>query len=425
VADRHGFIPKLILYIGATVLFSIILLAVYNPIIEKDLFYYEDRNQLGPAGDIALITDVAIKEGRYGYAYLLTHLMGHTRSSGSTRVMRYFGIIGTALFATVILAILKRCGVRTDHAILTGALLCTLPSIQIYILWIVVTSYIVSAFLSSVSALIMINIMYSETAKGGIHEAIKILTSIILFVISLTIHQTVAMIYWTAGIIAFLGWDNYDFLKKYRRPLVKYFSVGFVSIAVYYVVFIKIVPSVMDFSVNRSAFITFYGLPLKVIKFIIIPFNNAVNLWNVYPSVIFAVFIIFIIISGIRLNSLQEIKELKRRPQGGCLPKYYLILCLLILSYFPNLIVAENAFTYRTLIPLSAAMSILFFFGFINIIRYFRHLPLGSAESRKTAITVLLAALFIVTSVLARYNAVHWDSPAQLDVQLWEKWGIP
>lgn len=367
--EKHNFISKLILYIGITLFFSAILLLVYAPVIQEDLFYKEDRNQsLGHAGDLSNIMDVAIKEGRYGYAYLLYHLMGHTRSSGSTKVMRLFGILGTALFASVIWTILRRCRFRADHALLISALICTLPTIQLYIVWIVITSYIVSALLSSLSALIMINIIYEEKTNDRRHETIKTITAITLFVASLTIHQTTAMMYWTAGLIAFLTWDNYDFLNKYKSSLVKYFFVGFVSIAIYYVVCIKIIPLAMNFSVARSDFVSVNEIPVKLIKVIIIPFNNAANLWNVEPTFTLAFFIILFIICGIRVSSLHELKETKQSPTSNYFQKYYLILCLLILSYLPNLIVAEHAYTYRTLISLAASQQLCLYCSALDLL---------------------------------------------------------
>jgi len=120
---------------------------------------------------------------------------------------------------------------------------------------------------------------------------------------------------------------------------------------------------------------------------------------------------------------LPEIKEEKQFFASNYLQKYYVIFILLILSNLPSLIVAETVYFYRTLLPFGAALTVLFCFALFNIVEFTRFLPNFSAESRKTIITVLLTVLFIVTALLARYNAIHWFSPAQLDVNIWERYG--
>ena len=69
-------------------------------------------------------------------------------------------------------------------------------------------------------------------------------------------------------------------------------------------------------------------------------------------------------------------------------------------------------------------LSILFCYGLIKIVEFLKFIPKLSAESRKTVITASLTVLVIVTALLARYNATHWQSPNQLDIYLWEKWRI-
>jgi len=423
IFERRGFMSNLIRIIGVMLFFSAILFAMYAPVIQKDFFYQNDELLKTKWGEPAAIWEIFIKEGRFTNAFLMFHVYSHIRSSESTKIIRLIAIIVMSLFASVMWAILRLSRFRSDHALLVSALICTLPTSQEIFLWIVIIPYIYGALLSSLSALIMFNVIYKERNQGKSHEIIWIFTAIVLLVTSLTIHQTMAMMYWAVGIIVFLSWDNYDFFKKYRRPLVKYFFVGFVSIAIDYVVFIKIVPFIMNFQVERSHLVPIHRIPVKLIKFLIIPFNNAINLWNVSPSYIFSIFVIVIIIGGIKIDLLKGANDKRHFLVSNYLQKYYLILCLLILSYLPNLIVAEDAFTYRTLLPLASALSVLFCFGLINIVEFFKFIPNSSSKSR--TITVLLIVLVIVTAFLARYNAVHWDSPAQLDSNLWKKWKIP
>ncbi len=424
MSKPDNFISKLIASIGITLLFSIIFLVVYAPVIKKDFYYELDYVYLGSEGERTHIMSLNIIEGRILNGFLLSAIVSNIRASNSNKTARLVGIIGMSLFAFVMWAIFKRFQFRSDHAFLMSALICTLPHMQINFLWNSCIFYSYSAFLSSLSALILFNVINKEGNERRANEILGFLTAIILLVTSLTIYQSAAMMYWVIGVIFVLTGNNNDFLNKYRRPFVKYLFVGLASIVVYYFVFVKIVPFVMNISVDRGTIVTIHRLPVKLIKFLIIPLKNAINLWNIYPTYKFALFVSMIIFSDIIIGLLQAIKEKKQFLISNYRQKYFLIFCLLTLSYFPSLIVAEDAYTYRTLISLGAALSILFCFGLINIVEFFRFIPNFSAELRKTAVTVLLTVLVVVTALMARHNATHWPSPVQLDIILWEKWHI-
>lgn len=422
--ERHKFISKLIAYIAIALFFLAIFFDVYAPVIQKNFFYEQDKAYLGPQGEPVKMMNIALKEGRILNAYYLYYLGSYVKSSNSTKKVRYVGVIGIALFASVMWAVFKRFRFRSDHAFLMSALICTLPAMQFSFLYLNCISYIYSAWLASLSALIMFNVIYNEETKGRTYKITGVLTSIILMVASHSLYQSNAMMYWAIGVIFCLTGDNHDFFKKYQRPLVKYFLVGLISMAIYYIVFMKIVPHAMNISMDeRTSFVPFNMIPMKFAKFIFIHLKHALNLWNVYPAFTFAIFISAIILYGIRLNLLPEIKEEKQLLASSFLQKYYVIFILLILSNLPSLIVPETAFYYRTLLPFGTALTVLFCFALFNIVEFPRFLPNFSAGSRKTIITALLTVLFIVTALLARYNAVHWFSPAQLDVNIWEMYG--
>jgi hypothetical protein len=397
---------------------------VYAPVIQKNFFYEQDKAYLGTQGDPANYLDLMKKEGRVINYIGLFYIASHIKSSNSTKAVRLIGVIGMALFASVMWETFKRFGFRSDHAFLMSALICTLPAMQISFLWINCITYIYGAWLASLSGLIIFNVLRNEENKGRTYKIIGVVASIILLVISLSIYQSTAMMYWAIGVIFCLTADNYDFLKKYWRLLVKYFLVGFISIIIYYIIFIKIVPLAMNVPIERASLIPIHRIPVKLAKFIMIPLKNALNLWNVYPTFTLAIFVSVIIFYGIKLNLLPELKEKNQFLASKYLQKYYVIFVLLILSYLPSLIVPETAYYYRTLLPFGAALSILFCFALINIAEFDGFVPKFSAESRKTFITVLLTVLVIITAIMSHYNAINWFSSAQLDVNLWEMYGF-
>jgi hypothetical protein len=424
--ERHSFISKLITYIVIILFFSAIFLVIYAPVIQKDFYYKDDYIYLKAHGDgdPSTLFEIAFHEGRVVNGLFLYYISSHIISHNSAKAIRLIGIIGMVLFASVMWAILKQSRFRSDHAFLISTLICMLPCMQMYILYLNDISYNYSALLSSLSALIIFNVISKKDNKGRKYEIIGVLTAIFLLVTSLTIFQSATMMYWAFGVIFILIGENDDFLKKYHRPLVKYFFVGLVSMAIYFLVFIKIVPFIMNLPVERGHLVPIHRIPIKLAKFIIIAFNNAINLWNIHPNYIFTIFFGLIILIGITFSLHPENKEKNQLLVRNRRQKHFLIFCLLILSYLPSLIVAEDAYTYRTYISFGAALCILFCLGVVNIVEFFKFIPNFSPESRKTTITVLFTALVIVTALMARYNAVHWQSPVQPDIYIWEKWHI-
>lgn len=161
----------------------------------------------------------------------------------------------------------------------------------------------------------------------------------------------------------------------------------------------------MNFPIDRGATIPIRHIPSRVIWFISLPFKNAINLWNYYPTYKFATFISLTIFLGIISDLLQERKK-KKTKFSNYSQKYFLILCMIILTYLPNLVVLETTYFYRTIIALSVAISILFYFAIINIVDFFGFAPNFSVEVRKTVITILLTILTIITALMG-HNKVY------------------
>lgn len=404
--ERNNFIRKLISHIGIILSFLMILIVVYAPVIQTGYFYLDDYFYFKPhKASLSDFMVEAFREGRILEGPFLYILSTNIKSSESTKSIRFIGIIGIALFASVIYTIFKRCQFRADHAFLISTLICTLPPLQTLASWMIVIPSIYSALLSSLSALLVFNVVFKEENKGRAYTIIWVLTVIVLLVIALSLNQPPAMMYWAMGVIYFL---NYDFSKKEcRQHVIRYFSVGLISIVIYYVIVIKLIPFIMNFSMYRGNLVPILLIPLRFIWFLTGPLMKTMNLWNANPTFKFAIFIGAIIFVGIIFSLLQEMKEKKQFLAINYLKKYFLISSMVLLSYFPKLMVIEptyaNQQTYwnRTLISLAPAISILFFLGLINIVEFFKFIPNFSAELRKMVVTVLLTILAVVAAFSA------------------------
>jgi hypothetical protein len=379
---------------------------VYAPVIQTAYLYQDDWGFFKPGGrSIEFCMDYTIMQGRElsgVFLYIISNLFTSIEFS---KTIRLISIIGLSLFAFVIYGILKRCRFRSDHAFLMSTLISLLPSSQIIVSWAVCIPYFFSAAMSSLSALICFDITSKKINKGRMHRVIGIATAIILLVAALTIYQPSAMMYWTIGVIFFLARDDCNFSnQEFRQFVIKYFSVGLISIVLYYLFFIKIIPMY----INPQLFVKRGALILSDVAstpkwFITHPLKRAMNLWNLNTTNNIAILFSAIIFIGIIFNVLREMKENNNISVSNNLIKYFLILTMVILSYLP-FIVLRSGYSYRFMVALTPALSILFCFALINIVEFFSFIPKFSSKSRKILITILLTILTVVAAFSAHNN---------------------
>ncbi len=411
--EKQLFINKHISRAGIFLSFLVLFIVVYSAVIQTGYFYLDDYEYFTPPGGRSFdkFMDEALREGRMTEGVSLYMISANIESAESTKTIRFFGLIGIALFASVIYAIFRRSGFRYDHAYLMSLLICLLPSFQLIASWMIIVPSIYSATLAVLSALVIFNGAFKENEKGKAKNKGVFFTAIVLLILSLSINQPPAMMYWAMGLIFFLTRDNGDFSKKeYRQQVGIYFCIGLSSIVIYYLIYIKLIPSMMDSSITRDNVIPILGMQDRFIWFLNGPVMRTMNLWNPDPTNLFAVFTGVIIFAGSILSSLQDIKDKKQFSPINWVTKIILIISLLILSFLPKMMVREPSVTpnywVRTLISLGPAFSFLFLWGIINIVNSLKYIPNFSTELRKGIITVMLAIITVVTAFSA-YNNVN------------------
>jgi hypothetical protein len=208
----------------------------------------------------------AVSEGRVLEGPLLYKLSTFIKSSESTKRIRLIGIAGIALLASVMYAVFKRSRYRSDHAFLMSASICTLPFIQIFVSWMIIIPSIYSALLSSFSALLLFNVLSENDEKP---KSINLLLNSRYLAGHCFKHKSTACnVLLAMGVVFFLSGDNCDLKKERRQTVIRYFIVGLISIVIYYLIFIKLVPFIMNTSLNRDNVIPLKQMPLRLIWFI-------------------------------------------------------------------------------------------------------------------------------------------------------------
>ena len=172
---------------------------------------------------------------------------------------------------------------------------------------------------------------------------------------------------------------------------------------------LRIIPTLLlgqDLTSSRSQLVQ--NIPDKVIWFLKQPVVNALNLTNIDPTYTNAVFIGIFVVIGLCLYFKGAI--------GSCLVKLLLAGALLPLSYLPNLVVANDWPSYRTLLalgPLVALYYVLAIIGFVGLFDYV------SLERLKAAAIVLPLGFFAIYSGLSAAGnvATEFALPQYTEVQ--------
>ncbi|MEW6714636.1 MAG: hypothetical protein AB1306_06055 [Nitrospirota bacterium] len=415
---------------SAILLFFLLFFAlVYKPLIKGHYLYGDDYLRIwtypweaNTTQSYISYSQLMMPEGRpltILYELLIFNkYINSLKSYEAANIVRIFGIIGVGLLAYVLYVIFKANKFRTDHAFLLSILICTLPSFQVYLGWLICLVSIYSVLLSASSFLVMFKAVFKEDGLKKANVVIAVPISIILFVASLCIYQPTAMTYWSFALIPLIMIKNEGFVKKWRLPFLIYFSSGFISMLLYFNI-IKIFNMLLHIKFqDRGTLI--HGIANiyhRLIWFIKYPLYNSINLWNIYPKEVM-LFVSMGIFAGILFvlgrMVLQAIVRKELNPLLNLLCRYLLILVIIPLSYMAHLATMGSAATYnkgmvyvlefRTLAALQIVVLLLFYWGIMNTSEFFKNLLNLSADLQNKIVTIGLVILTVLVSLLANHN---------------------
>ncbi len=396
-------LSRILLYLVILFSFFGIFILTYLPVIQFNYLFMDDYAFVKTDADHekSLYEEIIdrSRDGKLIYGIFLHAISNYIKYDN---LIRLLGIIGLSFLSFVIYAFLGIYQIKKIHAFIISILVCTLPSFQLFVAWMVTFPYIYSAILSFTAGLILFKVLSNKDNGGLRHQASSFFIIIVLLVTALHIYQPTAMFYWAMGIIPLLVLKDEDFKDGWRLPFIAFFLTGVVSLAIYFLS-VKILHHI--FSVGfpgRGKLIAITNIPLKLNWFIHCPFNYALNLWNIFPTYKIAGVVGIIIIGIFLSNFLQVLKKEKWRSLlwNHC-QKIILIIIILFLSYLPNLLIVDNIPVYRTLVSLETAICFLLYFGFVSLSDFFRFIPGFSPHIKDRAITTFL----LILAVIAIYHS--------------------
>jgi len=250
--------------------------------------------------------------------------------------------------------------------------------------------------------------------KSDVVVAIPI--SMVLLITSLCIYQPTAVVYWALAIIPITMAKNEDFLKKKFLPFTIYFSVGFVSLIIYFAI-IKIhnLEMNLEFQSRGSIIHGVDQLYQRLIWFKNNPLKDALNLWNsIYYKKEVKILVLMVIAAGFVYDFIRTVRQVTVAKKGlnlllNLLCKYLLIIVIIPLSYLAHIVTTGNPYGYyitqhRTLAALEIVVILLFYWGLMNIAELIKTVLNLSVDVQNKIVTSVLVILTVVAAFLANHN---------------------
>lgn len=269
---------------------------------------------------------------------------------GELRLVRALALVLTCSVGIVLYRLLRSVGTASWTASGTSALLLVLPSTQVSVAW--ATMFIVP-----------ISMLFALSASAALHRALLasdtfrlrvLLLPCALMSLAVTSYQPGATSFWLGFAIVVLGGgvgmreDLYRLARIIGANLLV-FAVGLV------VGFVVLKVGVAAYGVQGVRAGTVTDVAGKVEWFATRALPRALDPWSLMPRAHVAAATLILLLLGLALLEA-------RRPWQRIVP-VALALSLIVLSYLPNLLVAENWASTRTMVGLMPMVALLVTFA--------------------------------------------------------------
>ncbi len=365
---------------------------VYLPVLTAQYAFLDSYEMLasGIQGQLHNILKMMVQGGRPLYAVYAGEAYGHATGIGDLSYMRAFGVAGIGALACLVYCALGETTLPHAVAIAGALLFCLTPSFQVYGAWDACSPFPWAALLAGLA--------FRLSDRGGVA---RWLGAAVLLTCSITIYQPAAMVFWDFAAIAWL-------LRAELPAFNRVVAAGAVMATALLYDFIAIKRAGRHGHALARATLT-HDLHGKVIWFFQEPLFNALNTFALNPTVnVFstafnlhaawavylphanaddAVVLTMILLIGAWLYFGRNV-----------MVRLLLALCLIPASYVPNLLVAENWASYRTIDALA---------GLFVVFAVIAALGWGRALRLRQAVPILCAGLVASAAWCASSNVTN------------------
>ena len=281
----------------------------------------------------------------------------------------------------------------------------TLPYFEIVVSYAGIFFHAVALFVSIGSGFFAYQAAQKEFSLKFLRY-IWVFLSVLLFVLALSIYQSVAVFYWAllGPVILFTRKEDFEHLKK---QILFYYGIGFVSLSCY-AGLLQIAKRISLSSAQKAynPYDMSFAFWNKFVWFVQEPMVNSLNLWNIYSSVAIAMGVFVVILTSLGYFGFMFFKDLKSKGfsrqkilvrfawrVGAFIPLFFL-------SFLPNLLWPGKAPFYRCCLGPVFLIMCLLFWSFRQWISCFS-LP------RKKIFVRGVLSLIVVMGIFFSYRNIH------------------
>ncbi|MGO8949644.1 MAG: hypothetical protein ACLQUY_18730 [Ktedonobacterales bacterium] len=363
--------------LGALLLYAAAIGGVYGAVLFIRYGFSDDYTYLYASltGQMNAAVYQVVAGGRPLYALLLQLAIPQLSHVSDLWVLRLDSLLGITLFAWVLYQTLLRAGMNQFIAWLIPLFIAMLPAYQVFAGWAIAAFYPYSAVFAGMA----VAVAGRSFEATGVRQFALGLGALALLLVSVTIYQPAAMVFWLfAAVILFVS----------DRPLRETIQRFLVLLA------IMAVALLVDYGLSKTLPHLLYPHPVAFprtalaedvtskLLFFLEPLLESLNLFHLVdkshlaPSAAIALVVGLLILTGLPLY-FQGSQTLR-------LQKTVLALSLIPLAYLPNLLVAENFGSFRSQVAMSSLLAL---YAVLGGIGYARHWP---ALSLRVALPILL-----------------------------------
>lgn len=339
---------------------------VYLPALSRPYLFLDDYVQLYGTEPELTTVGMFVSQGRpFAAAYVMI-CRSFTHRPDGIMLCHLLGVLGILFLGSASYIWLRRNAVARPDAALLSFLVATLPSVQMYGVWITAGSFSYGAA-SAVLALWMFNpgIQTEAEAWPRVASWPRVAGALVLLVAAQMTYQPTAMYFWSMAAAGMLISQTLTRGQAVRRGLA-YLVLGCASVGLY----AAIIKTFIYFggweASGRTRLVSPADVPAKLHWFLTEPLLNALSLWKLWPSTLLSLTVAGMIIAGLavkwRLMGRSEDRqrdETEKSRRRWTLAAVAIIALTIPLSYLYNLLAAESWAAYRTTFAPTALMLVL------------------------------------------------------------------
>ena len=379
-------------------LFLLIITTVYSPVLYFDYLFHDDAFfwvKFKEIGFKHFLYNWDMSQCRFGLAWLLTLENFFIHKVSDLKFLRFFAIVISSCTAYLLLQQMRRLSFSDIQAFLVISAMFFLPGFAVIIF---------NSACSCIHALCIFLACWSfhriETDKGMVIPVFS-------FLFAITIYQPAAMFYWVmVGMYILFVCDRHSVL--FRKNIFRSMAVGLISLLIY-----AILIFFMHYSFSHKMSSPLYNPYVitphwlnKLQWFSQEPIKNALNLWDIFPKVIWSILVSgFIVFTALVVvtRRLVQIGPQKRHDLAlTSLWQPCLFIFIFFLTFLPNLVANENVAFYRCLLPLTSLIWLVLVWA---ILKWMDIMPKILTRWR---IVALLSTIVVLAGIETYHNVLYY-----------------